>query len=176
MRVILAESILENQNVAMRYTHYERQVCVKHRVILRGWPEGIKFGTPYQLGRIDDAEKLRDALRSGECKWVKMKPDEYKELQQKVNAEAAPTRGTRSDKGLKRKRGEKENEDSQRPAKKVGTKKSAAALKKLGKQLPAALKNLQAYKSKEFIESDDDLDSEDGELAGQRSGQGDGEE
>lgn len=142
----------------MRYKHYERLICLKHRVKLRGWPEDIKFDSPYQLGKIDDLEKLRDALRSGECKWVKIKPDEYKELQKKLDAEEPPTRETRSDKGQKRKRDGKENEVAQKRTKrKAGGEKSAAALKKkVEKRLPATLKSLKNIKSPEFVNSDDD--------------------
>lgn len=151
----------------MKYKHYDRLICLEHRVKLHGWPDDIKFDTPYQIGRISDLEKLRDALRSGECKWVKLKPDEYKELQKKLEAEESATaRQTRSDKGKKRKRNEGDGDETRgQPKKKAGKQKSVAALKaKVAKQLPAALsKALKRAKNSGLVGSDDSGESSDSE-------------
>ncbi|KAJ3494878.1 hypothetical protein NMY22_g20009 [Coprinellus aureogranulatus] len=160
--------LLQKQGIAMKYKQYEKHICLEYHVQLRGWPEGVKFDSPYQMGRIADLEKLRDALRTGECKWVKLKPNEYKELQERVAARDPPARKTRADKGQKRKRDSGGNSGREPRAKKradTGKAKSAATLKTtVERQLPASLKNKQrAVKSSEFVESSD-------------SGEGEGEE
>lgn len=137
---------------------------MKYRVKLRGWPEGVKFGSPYQIGKIADLEALKDALRSGECKWVKIKPDEYRELEKRLEAEESEPRQPRSDKGGKRKRADEDvdNGAQGRPGnakrQKAAQKQSKAAMKKIAKQLPETLKKV--IKSKAFVTDTDDESSE----------------
>ncbi|TFK58419.1 hypothetical protein BDN72DRAFT_913392, partial [Pluteus cervinus] len=57
-------------NKKMNYENYDAAIVAKHKVRLEGWPEGIDFGSPANIMTVDEARKLRDALKHGTCKWV----------------------------------------------------------------------------------------------------------
>ena len=54
----------------MCYVKYERNIVTKYKVELAGWPVGLKFANPSEIGTVDEIQKLRNALRAGDCKWT----------------------------------------------------------------------------------------------------------
>jgi hypothetical protein len=54
----------------MCYVRYKQDIITKHKVELVGWPTSIRFANPSDIGTVDDIQKLRKALKAGECKWI----------------------------------------------------------------------------------------------------------
>ena len=141
----------------MNYMNYDIAIVEKHNVELVGWPKAIPFANPSMIGTVGEIRILREALTSGECKWVaqskrqqathaamlKMKRDNGEVIGKK--------RKQRSDKG--KKRGRKDdgegasNEEVQPKKQRVATRKSAAS------QLPPT------YRSHEAV--NEEMDGED---------------
>ncbi|KAF6745723.1 hypothetical protein DFP72DRAFT_1077152 [Ephemerocybe angulata] len=94
--------ILKRKNVMMAYDQYEAKIMVEHKVQLRGWPENVAWGTPHNLTTIAAVRKLRDALVSGACAWVKLSSQEHEAIVKKVEQAPPKKRKTRSDKGTKK--------------------------------------------------------------------------
>lgn len=86
----------------MSYTEYDAKIRVKYHVELRGWPLGVRWGTPSSIGAVDDIRSLREALVSGECRWVRMSRTAQETLAQQATEVPPKQRKTRSDKGKKR--------------------------------------------------------------------------
>ncbi|KAJ6605048.1 hypothetical protein B0H10DRAFT_1754172, partial [Mycena sp. CBHHK59/15] len=99
-----------NPNAAMAYTNYEPDVVLKHGVELVGWTPD-KFCSPSELtSSLPVLRKLLNALKSGDCKFVKLGASELKQRKLKYEADIAAgkitgkQRAARSDIGKKRKR------------------------------------------------------------------------
>ena len=56
----------------MNYSNYETTIVEVHSIKIVGWPKDIKFVNPSGIGTVGEIRKLRDALKSGECHWVKL--------------------------------------------------------------------------------------------------------
>lgn len=151
----------------MNYVNYETIIVLKHKVQLVGWPTGVKFINPADIGPSDDVKQLHDAINVGDCKWVALTRNEVLERTQTYEAAIAEgktvgkKRKERSDKGEKRgPRKEKENQGARKgkgsgkgKSKEVDAaappKKKRKAAEKVSSQLPPT------YKSAALIEDSD---------------------
>jgi hypothetical protein len=176
-----AGSALNLKNIRMNYAKYDRDIVSKYKVKLVGWPSTIKFANPSEIGTVDDIRNLRQALKTGECKWVALSRRQQIAHEETVAAKVATgeltvkKRKERSDKGKtrgkgtkkpgkvggKRVRAEESSEDDDdsdedgneapRPAKKK-RKSATSAVARAAKKLPPA------PKSNEYIvNSDEDV-------------------
>jgi len=68
----LIDKILNRSNIAMSYSNYDLAIRSIHKVELHGWPLGIKFTSPSNVGALAEIKILHDAIKSGECTWVAM--------------------------------------------------------------------------------------------------------
>ncbi|KAG6825174.1 hypothetical protein H0H92_004469 [Tricholoma furcatifolium] len=120
------QRILAKGNVMMSYENYETMIVKRYGVILRGWPEGLKFQSPAKITLTSDARLIRDALISGECIWAKLSKEQREQRanarkeavangevvpkQRKKRADAGKPCGPRKNTpGGKRKRGDDED-------------------------------------------------------------------
>ena len=93
----------------MNYKNYDIDVVQRYGVILEGWPSGIRFTNPSDIGNsLSQLTTLRDAIVSGECKFRKMTTTEKEAHQKSIDERVAsgqlvPTvRKPRKDTGRKR--------------------------------------------------------------------------
>ena len=97
------------KNATMSYRHYDLDIIVKHKVMLVGWPPGFSFTNPSSISTMDQIKSLHDALKVGDCHWVKMTKrqqevhaQELKTCQASGELAIAKMRKERSNKGKKR--------------------------------------------------------------------------
>ena len=94
----------------MNYVNYEKSIILKYHVKLVDWPDDVKFTNPTSLTSVEDLRKLRQALRTQTCHWVKLSNRDIKHLQESINAREAAgesvgrKRKRRSDKGKPKKK------------------------------------------------------------------------
>lgn len=80
-------------------------IVSKHKVELLGWPTSIKFANPSEIGNVEDIQKLHQALRARECKWVVHSQAQQASFTEKLSRREAAgeqvekKRKQRSDKG-----------------------------------------------------------------------------
>jgi hypothetical protein len=109
----------------MNYVNYDRVIVLGLGVKLVGWPKAVNFVKPSSIGSVIDARTLRDALKSGECHWVKLTARQIEEHQAEVGRRETEgetvgrPRKKRSDAGKKRKQHSSDNIENERPAKKT---------------------------------------------------------
>ncbi|KAG6821950.1 hypothetical protein H0H92_015935, partial [Tricholoma furcatifolium] len=137
-------------------------IVERYGVILRGWPEGLKFQSPAKITSTVDARLIRDALVSGECIWAKLSKEQKEERakarkeaasngeiapkKRKKRADAGKPRGPRKKAaGGKRKRGDDEDGQDGSDAENNPPRKST---KMLAKQVPPM------PTSKEYVDDD----------------------
>jgi hypothetical protein len=108
----------------MAYTWYEEDVVQAYGVLLEGWV-GPPFGNPSTMSTsLISLRKLADALKSNECAFRKLSPEEAKARKVKWAADVlaglvvAKSRAQRSDAGVPRKRVQDEAEDDTPPPRK----------------------------------------------------------
>ncbi|KAK0447959.1 hypothetical protein EV421DRAFT_1900615 [Armillaria borealis] len=156
--------------VRMNYDSFDTAIKAQHHIQIVGWPEGVDFKSPSDIGPTEDLCVLRDVLRSSACHWARMSKKEVEEFERELAQMEKKTRKPREDKGTKRQRsadegGEGDEGDEQveeeRPAKrkKAGTGGSKKAAGRKSGSSKARGKNFQGMvppKSKEFVESDED--------------------
>ena len=101
--------MLSLKNVIMSYRHYDLDIILKHKVMLVGWPPRFPITNPSSISTIDQIKSLRDALKVGDCHWVKMTKrqqeahgKEIKTRQAAGELAVVKTRKERSDKGKKK--------------------------------------------------------------------------
>ncbi|KAJ7062970.1 hypothetical protein B0H15DRAFT_763285, partial [Mycena belliarum] len=63
------QAILRRLNAKMNYDNYIPALVEKHNVGLVGWPADADFKRMSMQSSIVPLRNLRDALRSGECRW-----------------------------------------------------------------------------------------------------------
>ncbi|KAH7904823.1 hypothetical protein BJ138DRAFT_978571, partial [Hygrophoropsis aurantiaca] len=96
------------KSIRMNYLNYDVGIVEAHKVKLVGWPDGVPFMTPSNIGTVGEVRKLRDALKSGTCHWKNLTQRESdlhtEELQRRRKAGEAVggTRKARSDAGTLR--------------------------------------------------------------------------
>lgn len=124
----------------MNYKTYDTSIKEKYSVELVGWPSGLSFTSPSEITEVDGARRLRDALKSGSCRWRQMSRAKVKDWSENLakRREAGEMVGTtrkrRSDAGKKRKSrvdegSDKENDEEEEEAPRQKRKKTAAAAK-----------------------------------------------
>ncbi|KAG2034068.1 hypothetical protein BDR03DRAFT_825687, partial [Suillus americanus] len=62
----------------MNYSNYETSIVETYGVCIVGWPDGVKFISPSNIGTVGDIRKLRDALKAHTCYWATLSPVEVK--------------------------------------------------------------------------------------------------
>ncbi|KAG1794245.1 uncharacterized protein HD556DRAFT_1236986 [Suillus plorans] len=62
----------------MNYTNYETAIVEAYGVRLIGWPAGVSFINPSNIGTVGDIHKLRDALKTRTCFWSALSSAEVK--------------------------------------------------------------------------------------------------
>jgi hypothetical protein len=155
----------------MNYANYERVIVLLHGVKVVGWPLEM-FVSPSDITNIINMRKLRDAWKTGACKWVRLTQGELDahaasiEAREKNGEVVGKPRKKRSDAGVirgKRKRADKEN---------VGTK---AKRSKASRRATKKASNGKSRKpsSAEFVISSDEEDDDQGEGGEDDSGEDD---
>ncbi|KAG1826386.1 hypothetical protein DFJ58DRAFT_692589, partial [Suillus subalutaceus] len=145
------------RDITMNYNNYETAIIETYAVKLVGWPQGIKFTSPSNIGTVGEIRKLRDALKDQTCYWAALTPAEVKVHSAELDARRSAgqvvrqPRKKRSDAGITRKRKAppttgQAHKENRRPSKKV--KKNTSA------------QHREAPKSAEFIESSDEEEDE----------------
>ncbi|KAG1743572.1 uncharacterized protein EDB91DRAFT_1247071 [Suillus paluster] len=66
------------KDIVMNYNNYKTSVIETYGVHLVGWPHGVKFTSPSNIGTVGDICKLRDALKACTCYWTILSPAEVK--------------------------------------------------------------------------------------------------
>lgn len=51
-----------------------------YKIELKGWPSGLHFGSPFNIGKKEDLKTLRSALRDSTLRWVKVKRERIDEI------------------------------------------------------------------------------------------------
>jgi hypothetical protein len=147
----------------MNYVNYEKAIMLLHGVKIVGWPLEA-FVSPSDVTNVIDIRKLRDAWKSGACKWVRLTAAELNihaaslEEREKNGEAVGKPRKKRSDAGVtrgKRKRDDKENA-------------GPSAKRSKGSQRGSKKKTAPKDKSKqptsaEFIDSSDEEDWNEGD-------------
>ncbi|KAJ6600156.1 hypothetical protein B0H10DRAFT_2322439 [Mycena sp. CBHHK59/15] len=107
---------VSKKQLKMEYVHYREDIVVKHGLELIRWTAD-KFVSPSELSSsLHVLGKLRDALKEGTCKWVKLSPAEHQARKDAWKADVADgkvvpkARNPRSDIGTKRKRSDDDND------------------------------------------------------------------
>ncbi|KAJ6511742.1 hypothetical protein DFH09DRAFT_1333628 [Mycena vulgaris] len=105
-------------DIHMDYLHHEESIVLKHSVELVGW-SCDRFVNPSKLSSaLPVLQELRDALKDGKCKWVKLTPEQLQSRRATWKADfgtgkATPrTRNPRSNIGKKRKRAAHSNNNN----------------------------------------------------------------
>jgi hypothetical protein len=154
----------------MNYANYETLVVQAYGVQLTGWPLDSGVVSPAHITNTADMRKLRNTLKSGECRWKKLTNSEVQAHADDIKTRRANgevigrQRKQRSDAGVKRKRvddgNSKENERPQSKKQKVVRRKEATLKKATLKK--ATAKKATAKKSKvtsrEYITDEDEDD------------------
>ncbi|KAK0209943.1 hypothetical protein IW262DRAFT_1281102 [Armillaria fumosa] len=71
-------TVPRESSIRMNYIHYDTDIIAQHHVRLDGWPMGIKFENLSNIKNLQDLRRLRDALRTTACKWIKMNKKQIK--------------------------------------------------------------------------------------------------
>ncbi|KAF8132121.1 hypothetical protein K438DRAFT_1788100 [Mycena galopus ATCC 62051] len=108
-------------NIRMDYRHHEESIVLKHGVELVGWTCD-RFINPSELSSsIVVLTTLRDAIRDGVCKFIKLTHTQHMARQQKWDADVAAgkiiprSRSKRSDIGKKRKATAQDSDEENKP-------------------------------------------------------------
>ncbi|KAG2109481.1 hypothetical protein DEU56DRAFT_750013, partial [Suillus clintonianus] len=145
-------AVTGKKDIVMNYHNYETSVIETYGVRLVGWPNGVKFTSPSNIGTVGDIRKLRDALKARTCYWTVLSPAELKahaselDTQRSAGEVVRKPRKKCSDAGVPRKRKDgssagRVNKENIRPSKRA--KKNSTQLQ-------------EGPKSAEFVESSDE--------------------
>lgn len=144
----------------MNYANYETSIVQAYGVQLTGWPLDGGVVSPAHITNTANMRKLRNVLKSGECRWKKLTDSEVQAHADaievcRVNGEViGKKRKQRSDAGVKRKRvddgNDKENKRPQSKKLKVVRRKKDSSSKK------AMAKKSQVHTSRQYITDSDE--------------------
>jgi hypothetical protein len=172
------EFATKTNRVAMNYTNYETAIVERLKVKLVGWTYH-HLVSPSEIGTVDEIRTLRDALKTGACKWIRLSKRELaghvEEMSKRRDGGEiiGKKRKVRSDKGKNRKRkGDKHREDDENSDEGSGTRgesSMAGPSKKKQKRAVPRLKPKQTHKSqlppmhrsKGILHSESDSETED---------------
>ena len=120
----------------MNYANYDVSIVQAYGVQLIGWPLNGGVVSPAQITNTADMRKLRNALKSGKCRWKRLTTSEVEAHTDNIEARCAngevvgKQRKKRSNAGVKRKRVDDGNDkENERPRSK---KQNAMARRKGG--------------------------------------------
>ncbi|KAH9829420.1 uncharacterized protein C8Q71DRAFT_863192 [Rhodofomes roseus] len=81
----LAKLVLEKLNAVskkripqMNYVNFDEVITRPYGIVLRGYPPGVKFCSPSNLGSLHEVELVTASWQSGTTHWYKMKKSEHK--------------------------------------------------------------------------------------------------
>jgi len=152
----------------MNYVNYEKAIMLLHGVKIVGWPLEA-FVSPSDVTNVIDIRKLRDAWKSGACKWVRLTAAELNihaaslEEREKNGEAVGKPRKKRSDAGVTRGKRKRDNKENAGPSAKR-SKGSQRGAKKAVKAVKAVANGKSKQPtSSEFIDSSDEEDSNEGD-------------
>jgi hypothetical protein len=67
----VAEFATKTKQIAMNYINYETAIVERFKVKLVGWTYH-QIVSPSEIGTVDEIRTLRDALKTGACKWIRL--------------------------------------------------------------------------------------------------------
>ncbi|KDQ49652.1 hypothetical protein JAAARDRAFT_143106 [Jaapia argillacea MUCL 33604] len=125
LRELINSKLIEITNdtaASMKWTQYWRDIVVKYRVVIHGWPDDIPFGNLSDVVKtLHEYESLTRKWQKGKITFRTLTEQEFaamdeKRQQQVENGEIdePALRKTRSDKGRKRTRSGNRNEGSRK--------------------------------------------------------------
>ena len=162
----VAGNITQVKYLEMNYANYETSIVQAYSVQLINWPLKTGLLSPSQITNTADMRKLRNVLKSGECKWRQLTITEVEAHASELDACCAGgevvtrPRKRRSDAGVKRKRQEDGvNTENERPKKQ---KKDISSMKVTGRT--ARAKRSQAPVSHEVLSDSDEYGCSGGEV------------
>ncbi|KAG2354601.1 hypothetical protein BDR07DRAFT_1305442 [Suillus spraguei] len=103
-------AVTGKKDITMNYNNYNTAIIETYAVKLVGWPQGVKFISPSNIGTVGEIRKLRDALKARTCYWAALTPAEVKLHTAELDAcrsagqVVRQPRKKRSDAGVARKR------------------------------------------------------------------------
>ncbi|KAG2034685.1 hypothetical protein BDR03DRAFT_823856, partial [Suillus americanus] len=71
-------AVTGKKDITMNYNNYNTAIIETYAVKLVGWPQGVKFISPSNIGTVGEIRKLRDALKARTCYWAALTPAEVK--------------------------------------------------------------------------------------------------
>ncbi|PBK85160.1 hypothetical protein ARMGADRAFT_1036642 [Armillaria gallica] len=93
---------ITHHKVHMNYNSFDSTIKSQHHIQIVGWPKGVEFRSPSDIGSTKDLHALRNALRSRACYWVRMSKQEVEEFEKELAQGEKKTQKTHKDKGTKR--------------------------------------------------------------------------
>ncbi|KAG1784872.1 uncharacterized protein HD556DRAFT_1250718 [Suillus plorans] len=153
---LFSVAVTGKKDIAMNYHNYETTIVETYGVRLVGWPHGVNFISPSNIGTVGDIRKLRDALKSRICYWTVLSPAEVKSHAAELNTCRLAGKIVRKprkkclDSGVPRKR--------KAPATAGQAGQENQRVSKKAKRTTPQLR--QAPKSSEVVESSDGLEDE----------------
>jgi hypothetical protein len=146
----------------MNYANYNQAIIERYKVKLTGWTYP-RFVSPAEISTVAEIWTLRDALKCGACRWIRLNKQEVLEHaadveNRRANGEqVGKPRKPRNDKGVKRKRlMPVEENDGDNADKREGGSRSALSARSKG---ILKMSNAMPPKSKPMI-SDEESDEE----------------
>ncbi|KAG1862659.1 hypothetical protein F4604DRAFT_1683802 [Suillus subluteus] len=71
-------TVTGKKDIVMNYNNYNTAIIETYVVQLIGWPPGINFISPSNIGTVGEIRRLRDALKARTCYWTTLTPAEVK--------------------------------------------------------------------------------------------------
>ncbi|KAF8833760.1 hypothetical protein BDN67DRAFT_916317 [Paxillus ammoniavirescens] len=68
----------------LNFSNFKSIIKLKHDINKKGWPEGVPFTSPYNVGNIELIRTLWDTLKKGDCYFYKMTPREHQEFEKEL--------------------------------------------------------------------------------------------
>ncbi|KAF7972006.1 hypothetical protein HWV62_19293 [Athelia sp. TMB] len=174
VRSSMAIVLKPGQQIPMSYTNFQVNILEKYYIKIIGWPAGVPFIKPADIGSVDDLRKIVAAFKTGAAYWRPLTAHEKRVVmddvkkRKEMGVSAIKPRAKRSDCGITR--GPQEN-----PKRKKSTpsgKENAPARKRVRvEDKGEGTASNGIFKSRSTIDTDED---EDEEQVGD-SGDGDGE-
>jgi hypothetical protein len=141
-----AVAVTGKKDIMMNYSNYETSIVETYGVRLVGWPLGVKFVNPSNIGTVGDIRKLRDALKARTCYWAALSSAEVKTHASELDARRSAGEAIRKPR--------KKRSDAGVPRKRKGGPSAGLGPSKRGKKNPAQPQ--EGPKSSEFVESSDE--------------------
>jgi hypothetical protein len=88
----------------MSYTNYDIDIRHRYQIELTGWPAHIPITSPSHITTSAALHAVRDALKSGLCRWTPLSRESREALTKRVESGEVTKkpRAQRADKGTKR--------------------------------------------------------------------------